>query len=260
MIRQTRTYYVDVGRTSKALTTDSERFSASTVSFFEGDHVEINLYFKDYKNDEILRLEPNESIVCSVATKSSLNSVENNFIAIHETFDANLDSDGNTYYQGEINLATQEAVDALTRSKTEAVLEVVIVRTDLGHQSTFQAECRILRSVAPATLHELVTPSAHIGSYATARQMMEEIADQRILDLKDGAPLEFDTLYELAHYAQKVRSHEIVIGDFDDYMDGKLLVDQNLTVSQLHALAQNEATYEVTHEPWRPKNLQVTIV
>jgi hypothetical protein len=261
MIRATKTLYVDVSRGRNAISSTIESYNRITLDLFEGDAITIRIYFMDYEKDVALALDSNESVVFTLATENSLRSLENDYLCLNETFDKNYDSDQNPYYEGLIELNTQEAIDALgTSSNAECYAEIVIVDTNLGHQTTFQHEARLYRSIAPQTLTELVTPSQHIGSYASARQMMEEIADQRILDLKDGAPLEFDTLYELAHYAQKVRSREIVVGDFNDYIDGKLLADQNLTVAQLGQLAVDTSTYSVTHEPWRPRALEVKVI
>lgn len=261
MIRQVQDLYLDISRTTDAISKSSKQYTAKKLIFFEGDSLLLNIYFRDYANDTYITLDANEALILSVATEDSLTKSENTYLALSETWNVKTDSDGITYYEGLLNLNTQEVVDALgKRTQANAVFEIVVVRTDLGQQTTWQNEVKLKRSIAPATIMDVLQPSQHIGSYASARQMMEEIADQRILDLKDGAPLEFDTLFELAHYAQKVRSHEIVVGDFDDYIDGKLLADQNLTVSQLSSLAQDESTYTVTHEPWRPRNLTVQVV
>ena len=261
MIRGAKNLYVDVNRGTNSISTTAERFQRTQLQFFEGDTVDLRIYFRDYSAKQYIELDSKDSILLSVATEASLKSVGNSYITISETFNYTTDSEGNPCYEGVLNLNTQEAINFLENLEgAKGVLEIVVVRTDLGHQTTFQNDIRITRSVAPATITEIVKPSLHIGSYASAREMMEEIADQRILDLKDGAALEFDTLYELAHYAQKVRSHEIVVGDFCDYLDGKKLVDQNLTVVSLGNIMIDSSTYVVSHEPWRPKEVTAVIV
>lgn len=260
MIRRAKRIYIDVNRGKNSISITSERFQRANLQFFEGDSVVLNIYFRDYSKKENITLGDEDSILLSVATEDSLKSVGNSYITISEQFDQKTDSDGIVYYEGLLNLNTQEAINVLENTNgAKGVLEIVIVQTSLGRQTTYQGDITITRSIAPATVQELLKPSLHIGSYASAREMMEEVADKRILDLKDGAPLEFDTLYELAHYAQKVKSHEIVVGDFCDYLDGKKLVDQNLTVVSLGNIMIDSSTYAVSHEPWRPKEVTAVI-
>ncbi len=104
------------------------------------------------------------------------------------------------------------------------------------------------------------TTSINFGSYSTVVSLASGIVDERILGLKNGAPVEFDTLYELAEFAQKVRSHEVMVGNYYDYLDGKRLADQNLTVVSLGNLAIDTSTYAVSHEPWRPIEVNAQIV
>lgn len=261
MIENQQTYYIDVNRQKRALTKDSARFSRATIQVFEGDTLNLKFYFKDYIQNKFVRLDTGEALIVSIATEDSIKETENKYLALAQDFDEIADDDGNYFYEGLLHLNTQEAIDILgTGSTAKGIFEVVVVRKDLGYQTTYQNELTILRSVAPATLRELIEPSAHIGTYATVKEMMEEIAQKHILDLKDGAPLEFDTLFELAHYAQKVRSHEIQVGDFCDYLDGKRLADQNLTVVSLGNIMMNESTYSVSHEPWRPRDVTASII
>ncbi len=86
------------------------------------------------------------------------------------------------------------------------------------------------------------------------------VADGQSVQFRYEAPVEFDTLYELAEFAQKVRSHEVMVGNYYDYLDGKRLADQNLTVVSLGNLAIDTSTYAVSHEPWRPIEVNAQIV
>lgn len=261
MIRTKKSFVIDVNRGRNAFSTTANRYNKANLSLFEGDAIEVDLYFYDFVNNSYATIDSNQGIILSFATQDSLKSVENQYLAITEEFDTYSNADGNPYYKGLLELNTDEALNALgTRSFAEGILEVVVVETALGRQTTFQHECNLYRSIAPTSVIELLQPSTHIGSYATVKELCESIADERILALKDGAPAEFDTLFELAHYANKVRSHEIQVGDFCDYLDGKKLVDTNLSVVSLGNIMLNESTYEVSYEPWRPKTVEAEII
>ena len=67
-----------------------------------------------------------------------------------------------------------------------------------------------------------------------------------ILGLKDGAPVEFDTLYELAEAAMGMQSLRAEIGNFQDYLDGKELADSGLTITQLGQIQSGNAPVTVS--------------
>ena len=109
-----------------------------------------------------------------------------------------------------------------------------------------QSSMVINRSALPSSDADSIgTPSVNIGSYETVNELCREIVDGRILQLKDGAPAEFDTLFELAESAMKAESLRAEVGTFQDYLDGKALADSGLTITQLGAIASDGASASV---------------
>lgn len=246
-----------------SISTSKESDADKLLRFKEGDTYKIRVHLRKEYDDatsSYQQLESNyELILVSAAIDNAVDSL--NYLCYTDQFEEIQDEDGDICYEGILSFATQEAIDFLSSNDSrQARIELIIRDKALGHQQSLQGDMFLDASLLKSTVEPLGKPSINIGSYSTVQELASAIVDERILDLKDGAPLEFDTLYELAHYAQKVRSHEIVVGDFQSYLDGKKLADQNLTVTQINQLAVDTSTYEVSHEPWRPRSVDAIVV
>lgn len=222
----------------------------SDLQLFEGDSQIVRVYLrKGLTSSELqnAQLGVNEKLLLAVTQRSNLNQETIPLLAYAETFDQGIDSDGDSYYEGLLELNTQEIVDALSgTSSINCILEAVIVDTQLGRQFTLQGGLDIYRTAVPSTaLSDINTPSLNIGSYATVEELINSIVDGRILGLKDGTPVEFDTLYELAEVAMEMQSFKATTGDFNDYLEGKALADSGLTISQLNSIVAGEASVNV---------------
>lgn len=240
-----------IGKSTNALLngkTDQSR--NSSVELFEGDTQNIRVYLRRESDDGLVnaQLGTNESLVIAITQRNSLNEQSVPILCYSETFEQGIDSDGDTYYEGIIELNTQELTTAIAeQSSINCVIEAVIVDTQLGRQFTLQGRVDINKSIVPSTaLTELSTPSLNIGSFATVEALIESMVDSRILGLKDGAPVEFDTLYELAEAAMGMQSLRAEIGNFQDYLDGKELADSGLTITQLGQIQNGNAPVTVT--------------
>lgn len=239
-----------------------ESTNAVDLQFYEGDAVEANIYLTKEVDGvrKSFALKPDQRIVLAGAVADDA-VTELSYLLYQDKFDLVYDIFGNECYKCLLDFATQPALDLLAETNSETfTFELVVIDKALGHQNTFQANATLLASLVKGTVKEVAQPSINFGSYSTVVSLASGIVDERILGLKDGAPVEFDTLYELAEYAQKVRSHEIMVGNYYDYLDGKRLADQNLTVVSLGNLAIDTSTYAVSHEPWRPIEVNAQIV
>jgi hypothetical protein len=242
--------------------TEGYNTTSASLEFFEGDTYETSVYL--HKVVDGVRqpyiLQNNQKMVIAGSVVS--NAVDElNYVVYQDKFDLSFDQNGNPQYTCVLDFATTPARVLLAEDRSNSfTLELVIIDETLGYQETHQANAELLVSLVKGAIRDVSQPSINIGSYASVVSLANGIVDKRILDLRAGAPVEFDTLYELAHFAQKVRSHEVVTGDFCDYLDGKKLVDQNLTVVSLGNIMLNESTYSVSYEPWRPKEVTAVIV
>lgn len=222
----------------------------SDIELFEGDTQTIRVYLRkgdSSSNLENAQLGVNEKLVLAISDRSKLSAETVPLLAYAETFDQGIDSDGDSYYEGLLQLNTQEVLDALQgQTSLNCIVEAVIIDTSLGRQFTLQGRLSINKTAVPPTaLSEINDPSLNIGSYATVEELINTIVDGRILGLKDGTPVEFDTLYELAEVAMEMQSFKATTGDFNDYLEGKALADSGLTISQLNSIVAGEASVNV---------------
>lgn len=242
---------------------ESKEFTTSVTPYFnEGDTYKVRIHLrKNYVDNvsEAHQLDDKHSLILASAVVS--NSAETDYISYQDKFELVLDEDGDACYEGVISFATQSAIDLLSNSTSQEItLELVVVDKLFGNQYTLQGSCTVNASLVKGAIKELNQTSINIGSYSSVVSLATGIVDSRILDLKAGAPVEFDTLYELAEYTQKIRDIEVKLGDYYSYLDGKKLADQNLTVVSLGNLAIDTSTYVVSHEPWRPIKVEVALV
>jgi len=257
-------FNIDVlGESSEGLVLSKIDDQDRVYSFTEGDTYPIRVHLrKNYDNDSSTYHQlddEHELILLSASIDNAVDELVH--ISYSNKFDEVADEDGDICYEGVLDFATQSAIDILsTNSSVTLTLELVIRDKIYGTQRSLQGEISLHASLLKGAVKEVTNPSIHIGSYSSVVSIANGIVDKRILDLRAGAPLEFDTLYELAHFAQKVRSHEVVTGDFCDYLDGKKLADQNLTVVSLGNIMMSESTYSVSYEPWRPKEVTAEVV
>lgn len=260
--------YINLDERSDAIVTGINDRSAERQDFTEGDTYNVRIflrhsYSENGSSSKAYQIPQDQKLVIALATRDNLTgNVDFNYVSYIDNFEEVLDEEnGEVAYNGILSLNTQEAINAFDNDEEVTIyLEAVIEDKLFGRQISTRGQVNLHRSIIRGGLGESFSPSINIGNYSTVVSLANGIVDQRILDLKAGAPLEFDTLYELAHYAQKVRSHEIVVGDFYDYLDGKKLADQNLSVVSLGNLAIDTSTYSVSHEPWRPRNLVAEVV
>jgi hypothetical protein len=230
--------------------------------FFSGDTYQIKLYLREnYTGDSSSPILLDNNVNLLLGIKNQDTTIRDDLYAYIDKWDLQYDTGGQPYYSGLLQLATEELESDVETNGTQDVdLEIVVSDKNTGGQYSLQGVGSIRRTIIPSVLVDAPKPTIGVGTYGSVVSICTGIIDQRILDLKAGAPLEFDTLFELAHYAQKVRSHEIVTGDFCDYLDGKKLVDQNLTVVSLGQIMIDSSTYKVSHEPWRPKEVTASII
>lgn len=250
MISTRKELYFFINEGANALTDGKNSNSIdSDVSFFEGDTQNIRVYIRNFQNNiySSCQLGEKEALALAITTSDSLSQTTIPLLAYLTEFESGMDSDGDIYYDGVLDLNTQAMLDALSGvTSISCSLELVVLDTALSRQFTLQGSCTVLRSAIPPTaISELTTPSVNIGSYATVRELCEAIVDQRIIDLKDGAPAEFDTLYELAEAAMSMQSHRAEVGTFADYLEGKALADSGLTISELGQIVSGSASATV---------------
>lgn len=242
----------------------SKAIDAETVhTFKEGDTYTARVHLRKNYSDNVsdyhqLGSEHELILVVSVA-ENAVDDIP--YLCYQNTFEEVFDEDGDICYEALLDFATQESLDFLADVDTRtARIELVVRDKNLGYQKSYQGDITLIASLLKGAVRDIGAASINVGSYQSVVSIANGIVDQRILDLRAGAPVEFDTLYELAEYAQKVRSHEIVVGDFQSYLDGKTLADQNLTVTALNQLAVDTSTYDVSHEPWMPREVLASIV
>lgn len=260
--------YINLDERADAIVAGIDDRSNEAQDFTEGDTYNVRIFLRHgYSNNgessKAYQIPEDQKLVIALATRANLTGNEDfNYISYIDTFEEVLDEEnGQVAYDGVLSLNTQEAINAFDGDQEVNIyLEAVIEDKLFGRQISTRGQVNLHKSIIRGGLGESFSPSINIGNYSTVVSLANGIVDSRILDLKAGAPLEFDTLYELAHYAQKVRSHEIVMGDFYAYLDGKKLADQNLSVVSLGNLAIDTSTYTVSHEPWRPRNLIAEVV
>ena len=238
--------------------------TANDIVFFEGDSQIVRIYTHVLQDGQIVsrQLKDKEKLVLVIALTNDLGNASPKVIALLDTFEEILDDGRNICYEGVLSLNTQEVLDAFSQgnSTIDCTIEMVIIDELFGKQSTSQGSLQINRSILPTSaLETLVSPSVNIGSYSTVVSLATGIIDQRIFDLKDGAPAEFDTLYELADAAQRVFSLHTQVGTFDDYLRGKELADAGLTVVSLGQIAVNKSTFSVSAPPSRPRAVDARI-
>lgn len=228
-----------------------------TADFFEGDTYTVRVHLRNETDDGSApyQLKDKESIALAVVETSDLSSTDSTIIAYLDQFEGIMDEDGDVAYDGVLTFNTQEVLDALgTRSIVRCTMELVVVDELFGKQYSVQGGARIRRSaVAQPDVETLGKPNVNIGSYSTVVSLASGIVDSRIFALKDGAPAEFDTLYELADAAMRMFSNATQIGNFDDYLEGKALADAGLTVVSLGQMAVDASTFVVQHPPSRPR-------
>jgi len=183
------------------------------------------------------------------------------FVCFQDQFDEIMDEDGDICYQGTLSFSNTASSDLIgTADSSEFIFEIALVDQLFGNQYTSQSTANLGQSLIESVPYSIESqPNIAVGSYSSVVSLANGIVDQRIFDLKAGAPLEFDTLYELAEYAQRTRSLEFLTGNFEAYLEGKRLADQNMTVVSLGQLAINESTYLVSHEPWRPWSVTASL-
>ena len=250
MISTRKDIFFLLNRSDRALVEGKDTSTTeSDLSFFEGDTQNIRIYIRNNEGTEYksCQLGENEALALAITLRSSLSETEVPLLAYSTEFDSGMDDEGDVYYDGVLELNTQLMLDALSGQRSVTCsMELVIIDTQLSRQFTLQGVCEVFRSAIPPTaLSELNTPSVNIGSYATVRELCEDIVDQRIIGLKDGAPAEFDTLYELAEAAMSMQSHRAEVGTFADYLEGKALADSGLTISELGQIVSGEASATV---------------
>lgn len=257
-------FNIDVlGESREGLVASKVSDADRSYFFTEGDTYPVRIHLrKNYAGSNSIHHQldgEHELILLSANINNAVDEL--NHISYSNKFDEVVDEDGDICYEGILDFATQSAIDILSEdANVPLTLELVVRDKLLGTQRSIQGSISLNASLLKGAVKELDNPAINIGSYSSVVSIANGIVDQRIFDLKAGAPVEFDTLYELAHFAQKVRSHEIVVGDFCDYLDGKKLVDQNLTVVSLGNIMIDSSTYTVSHEPWRPKEVTAAII
>lgn len=235
------------------------------IIFFEGDSQIVRVYTHVLSNGEIVsrQLKDKEKLVVVISLTDSLGGNNPPIIAMLDSFEEILDETQTICYEGVLGLNTEEVINAFGDgdSTINCTIEMVIIDELFGKQSSSQGSVTINRSILPSNaLDKLTKPSVNIGSYSTVVSLATGIVDQRIFDLKDGAPAEFDTLYELADAAQRVFSMHTQVGDFDDYLRGKALADAGLTVVSLGQIAVDKSTFAVSAPPSRPRAVDARIV
>ena len=250
MIVSTRNLYVALDRQTGCLVEGKNSRSSLSLELFEGDTQTIKVFLVEADSDFVgsKQLGQKESLTIVVTQSDSLSTSTIPILALCNTFDEAMDSDGHIYYEGELSLNTEEILTALGEgnSSISCTIEVVILDSLFGKQFTMQSSMVINRSALPSSDADSIgTPSVNIGSYETVNELCREIVDGRILQLKDGAPAEFDTLFELAESAMKAESLRAEVGTFQDYLDGKALADSGLTITQLGAIASDGASASV---------------
>jgi hypothetical protein len=259
-----RDIFINLDSPTSAFVLSKGDNTSEEYSFIQGDTLEVRIHLRsDYRTEDsenvsnYYQLDQKSKIV--FALKNS-DDPYGDYLSYIDEWDEKMDEDGDIMYVGTLLLNTDAAQRlAEEQGNVDLILELAIVEQAMGGQITFLGQGTMARSVIPSALIGDFKPSINVGTYSSVVSLANGIVDQRILDLRAGAPAEFDTLYELAHYAQKVRSHEIVVGDFCDYLDGKKLADQNLTVVSLGNIMIDSSTYVVSHEPWRPKEVTAGI-
>lgn len=234
-----------------------------TADFFEGDTYTVRVHLRNETEDgsEDYQLKDKEKIALAFVETSDLSSTESVIIAYVDQFEGVLDEDGDVAYEGVLTFNTQEVLDALgTRSLVRCTVELVVLDELFGKQYSVQGIARIRRSaVAQPDVETIGKPNVNIGSYSTVVSLASGIVDNRILGLKDGAPAEFDTLFELANAAMRMFSNATKIGNFDDYLEGKALADAGLTVVSLGQMAVDASTFIVSHSPSRPRAVDARV-
>jgi|GEM_PF-5408648 len=254
--------FFDTDRKTSSVVDSVENGVPEQLNFFEGDTYNVNIYLiKEIDGArQAIALEENQKLIVAGAVLIDAAS-ELNYVTYQDKFEFIYDSLNQPAYSGVLDFASQANIDLLSQSNNAFfTLELVIADELLGYQQSFQSDAEITASVVKGAVRDISTPTINIGSYSSVVSLANGIVDTRILDLRAGAPVEFDTLYELAEFAQKVRSHEVVVGNYYDYLDGKRMADQNLTVVSLGNLAIDTSTYKVSHEPWRPIKVEASVI
>jgi len=257
--------FINLDNPASAFVLSESDNSDEEYNFIQGDTLEVRVHLRhNYRreNDEDIsdthQLDDDSKFVLALKNDDE---PYGNYISYLDKWDEMYDDQGRLCYVGSLLLNTEYAQQiAEAQGNITLILELAIIEKALGGQVSFIGAGGLQRSVIPSSLIDDFVPSINVGTFSSVVSLANGIVDQRILDLRAGAPAEFDTLYELAHYAQKVRSHEIVVGDFCDYLDGKRLADQNLTVVSLGNIMVDQSTYVVSHEPWRPKEVSASVV
>jgi hypothetical protein len=254
--------YFDLDEKTDAIIDGLVNGVTEVPSFFEGDTYNVNIYLVREIDGvrEAVTLDEKQKLVIAGAVINDASS-ELSYVTYQDKFEFIYDDSNNPAYSCVLDFASQANIDLLSQvNNTFFTLELVIIDELFGYQQSFQSDAQITASVVKGAVRDISTPTINIGSYSSVVSLANGIVDQRILDLRAGAPVEFDTLYELAEFAQKVRSHEVVVGNYYDYLDGKRMADQNLTVVSLGNIAIDTSTYKVSHEPWRPIKVEVAVV
>lgn len=244
-----REIFFDLGEQSDGLVS-SKNLGGTSETFFEGDTYSLRVHLRKRTDSgsEPHQIGEHETIALALSLEDDLRQQEQTVLAYTNTFDKDFDEDGDMVYDTQWELNTEEIITALgTRSSINCILELVILDGALGRQYTVQGNARVRRSIVDTqNINQLGLPSVNIGSFSTVKELCENIVDGRIIDLKDGAPVEFDTLYELAEAAMSMQSLRAEVGTYADYLEGKALADSGLTVSALGAIAAGGATVTVT--------------
>jgi hypothetical protein len=243
-----RELFFDLGSQTDGLVS-SKNLGGTSESFFEGDTytLRVHLRKKVDSGSEPYHLDTNETLALALSLEDDLRQQEQTVLAYTNTFDSVLDADGDICYETQWELNTEEIITALgTRSSINCVVEMVILDGALGRQYTVQGSARVRRSIVDTqNVNQLGLPSVNIGSFSTVKELCENLVDERIIGLKDGAPVEFDTLFELAEAAMGMQSLRAEVGTYADYIEGKALADSGLTVTALGAIAADGASVTV---------------
>lgn len=257
MIGVTKKLYFAVDKQVDALVDGKNDTSQAQCDFFEGDSPVVNVYLVESYSDvsESIQLKDKETLQLVLSTQNAIESANPTIIAQLDNFDELMDEEGHIYYQGVLPLNTAEITTALTDSSSiQCVIELVVIDSLFGQQLTSQGSVSLYRSIYPNTnIQEVTKPAINIGSYQTVVSICAGIVDERILGLKDGAPAEFDTLYELADIAMRFQTMHHQVGDFEDYLEGKAMADAGFTVTELTQAAIDASTFRVSHSPSRPR-------
>lgn len=257
-----REVFFNLGNQTDGLASD-KNLSGSTQNFFEGDTHALRVHLRKPTDEgsSAYQLQDKETLALALVLEDDLRAEEQIILAYSNKFDEAMDEDGDICYETQWSLNTEEVITALgTRSNIGCVMELVILDELFGRQYTVQGSARIRRSaIDTQNIEKVGLPSMNIGSYSTVVSLAAGIVDERILGLKDGAPAEFDTLFELAESAMKVNSHQTQVGDFEAYLEGKAMANSGFTIVSLGQIAMDASTFRISHTPSRPKAVQALL-